>query len=216
MLVHTLPSGPFETNAYIVACPRTKEAAIVDPAPDSFDAITEFIESQKLKPKALLLTHSHWDHIADAAAIQKKYDLPVYIHSLDTKNLESPGSDGLPCWISIQGIKPSHLIKEGDVIAIGDLNFTVIHTPGHTPGGVCFYCPEEKTLLSGDTLFKGTIGNLSFPTARPALMWPSLAKLAQLPPDTKVYPGHGDPTTIGRENWLSKAESIFGGEDFDD
>jgi glyoxylase-like metal-dependent hydrolase (beta-lactamase superfamily II) len=213
MLIQIFPSGPFATNAYIVACPRTKEAAIIDPAPESFDALTSFIESQQLKPVALLLTHSHWDHIADAAPIQEKYHLPVYIHALDAKNLESPGSDGLPCWITIQGIKPTYLIIEGDSIPIGDLNFTVIHTPGHTPGGVCFYCPEEKTLLSGDTLFKGTIGNLSFPTARPSLMWPSLAKLALLPPDTKVYPGHGDPTTIGQEKWLSNAERIFGDDD---
>lgn len=213
MLLQIFPSGPFATNAYIVACPHTKEAAIIDPAPESFDALTSFIENHQLKPVALLLTHSHWDHIADAAPIQEKYQLPVYIHDLDAKNLESPGSDGLPCWITIQGIKPTYLIIEGDSIPVGDLNFTVIHTPGHTPGGVCFYCPEEKTLLSGDTLFQGTIGNLSFPTARPSLMWPSLAKLALLPPDTKVYPGHGDPTTIGQEKWLSNAERIFGNDD---
>jgi hydroxyacylglutathione hydrolase len=215
MLIHTFPSGPFETNAYVVACPRTKEAAIIDPAPGSFDAITHFVDSQQLTPKILLLTHSHWDHIANAAAIQEKYRLPVYIHALDVKNLESPGSDGLPCWVSIKGIKPSNLINEGEIISVGDLNFTVIHTPGHTPGGVCFYCPEEKILFSGDTLFKGTIGNLSFPTARPKLMWPSLAKLALLPPETKVYPGHGDPTTIGHETWLANAEKIFGNDDDD-
>lgn len=210
MLLHTFPSGPFSTNAYIVACPRTREAAIIDPAPDSFNQLVSFIKSQQLKPKTLLLTHSHWDHIADAALIVEKYALPVYIHPLDAKNLESPGSDGLPCWINFAGVKPTHLIDEGDVIALGDLKFKVIHTPGHTPGGVCFYCTEEKTLISGDTLFQGTIGNLSFATARPELMWPSLAKLGQLPPDTRVYPGHGGQTTIGAENWLSRAEDIFG------
>jgi glyoxylase-like metal-dependent hydrolase (beta-lactamase superfamily II) len=215
MLLHTFPSGPFGTNAYIIACPRTREAAIIDPAPESFHTLTSFIEKHQLKPKALLLTHSHWDHIADAAAIRDKYDLPVYIHPLDTKNLEKPGSDGLPCWIHIDPVTPTNLIEEGDAISIGDLKFQVIHTPGHTPGGVCFYCPEEKTLISGDTLFKGSIGNLSFATARPSLMWPSLAKLALLPPDTKVYPGHGESTTIGNERWLDRAEKIFGSDDLD-
>ena len=116
----------------------------------------------------------------------------------------------MPCWIDIEGIVPTHLMDEGDTIAVGDLHFKVIHTPGHTPGGVCFYCPEEKILISGDTLFKGTIGNLSFSTGRPALMWPSLKKLALLPPETQVFPGHGEKTTIGNEKWLARAEEMFG------
>ncbi|MEI8124760.1 MAG: MBL fold metallo-hydrolase [Parachlamydiaceae bacterium] len=210
MILQPFPSGPFETNAYVVACPRTHQAAIVDPAPGSFDIITSYIETNHLIPKALLLTHSHWDHIADAAAIKAKYNIPVYIHSLDAPNLESPGADGLPCWITFEGVTPSCLIEEGDTIDIGDLHFEVIHTPGHTPGGVCFYCPGEDILLSGDTLFKGTIGNLSFSTGRPALMWPSLTKLSLLPPKTKVFPGHGGSTTIGNEDWLGNAEEVFG------
>ena len=216
MLLQTFPSGPFSTNAYIVACPRTREAAIIDPAPNSFNQLTTFIESQQLKPKVLLLTHSHWDHIADAAPIKEKYALPVYIHPQDVENLETPGSDGLPCWINFAGVTPTNLMNENDVIEVGDLKFKVIFTPGHTPGGVCFYCAEEKVLLSGDTLFQGTIGNLSFPTARPSLMWPSLVKLGQLPPDTRVYPGHGEPTTIGDEKWLARAEQIFGADVDDD
>lgn len=210
MIIQIFPSGPLETNAYIVACPNTRAAAIIDPAPDSFDSLVSFIESQQLKPVALLLTHSHWDHIGDAAAIKTKYKLPVFIHPLDTGNLQSPGSDGLPCWLDIQGVTPSNLIQEGETIPVGDLNFQVIHTPGHTPGGVCFYCPEEKILISGDTLFKGSIGNLSFSTGRPAQMWPSLKKLALLPPDTRVFPGHGGETRIGNEKWLARAEEVFG------
>lgn len=210
MIIRAFPSGPFETNAYVVACPQTKAAAIVDPAPDSFKAITAYIEKEQLNPVALLITHSHWDHIGDAATIVNQYKIPVFIHRLDVDNLKSPGADGLPCWLDIPGVTPTRLIDENDSIPIGTLIFKVIHTPGHTPGGVCFYCQEEKTLLSGDTLFKGTIGNLSFPTARPSLMWPSLAKLAALPPDTHVFPGHGEPTTIGTEKWLSRAEEVFG------
>jgi len=212
MMLKAFPSGPFETNAYVVACPRTRHAAIVDPAPDSFDAITSYIEHQHLKPTALLLTHSHWDHIADASRIKEKYKIPVYIHKDDAPNLESPGEDGLPCWIAIEGVTPNHLIDQGSTIDVGDLHFEVLHTPGHTPGGVCFYCPGENLLLSGDTLFKGTIGNLSFATGRPSLMWPSLDKLAKLPPQTHVYPGHGPSTTIGQEKWLPRAEEIFGND----
>lgn len=210
MFIQSFPSGPLETNAYIVACPKTLAAAIIDPAPDSFKSLVSFIEKTNLLPIAILITHSHWDHIADVALLKKKYQLPVYIHEEDRKNLESPGSDGLPCWLDIEGVTPTNFIQEKDKIAIGDLNFEVIHTPGHTPGGVCFYCPNENVLISGDTLFKGSIGNLSFSTGRPALMWPSLAKLAQLPSETRVYPGHGEETLIGNERWLSRAEEIFG------
>ncbi|MFN4173726.1 MAG: MBL fold metallo-hydrolase, partial [Parachlamydiaceae bacterium] len=86
----------------------------------------------------------------------------------------------------------------------------VIDLPGHTPGGVGFYDPKRGLLFSGDTLFQNTIGNLSFPTARPELMWKSLKKLAKLPPETIVMPGHGPSTTIAKERWLDKAEDYFG------
>jgi hydroxyacylglutathione hydrolase len=210
MITQAFPSGPFGTNAYVVACPQTRLAALVDPAPESYHDVIEFLEHNKLTLDKILLTHSHWDHIADTARFKEKYDVPIYIHPLDQPNLENPGADGLPCWLSFPGVIPDVLINEGDVIPLGNLKFSVIHTPGHTPGGVCFYCPTESVLLSGDTLFQGTIGNISFPTARPQLMWPSLAKLAKLPPETNVLPGHGPMTTIGAENWLPNAEKIFG------
>jgi hydroxyacylglutathione hydrolase len=210
MIIQAFPSGPFETNAYVIACPQTRQAFIIDPAPGSFNSITSYIEQKKLVPAAILLTHSHWDHTADVVPLKTKYKIPVLIHSLDVPNLESPGADHLPCWIDIQGVSPDRLLSEGDRIECGNVQFTVIHTPGHSPGGVCFYAPQEHLLISGDTLFKGTIGNLSFPTSQPELMWGSLSKLAQLPSDTRVFPGHGSSTTIGAEHWLSRAEEIFG------
>lgn len=210
MNIQAIPSGPFETNAYVVSCPETKQAAIIDPAPESASSIIAYLTQHQLIPVKILLTHSHWDHIADAAVLKKKYAIPVYIHSFDAGNLERPGTDGLPCWVSIDSVTPEHLIKEGEEISIGNLLFEVIETPGHTPGGVCFYSPKGHILFSGDTLFKGTIGNLSFPTARPHLMWDSLAKLAKLPSETRVFPGHGPETTIGKEKWLERAEEYFG------
>lgn len=209
MFIQCFPSGPFSTNAYLVACPLTKEAAIIDPAPDSFQAIQSTLDSQGFICKAVLLTHSHWDHIADLSLVKDLYAVPVYVHELDAPNVEQPGIDGLPLWVSFPGVKPDNYLQEHDTIHIGKLTLTVIHTPGHTPGGVCFYEPQEEVLLSGDTLFKGTIGNLSFPTAQPDLMWASLAKLAQLPPQTKVFPGHGPSTTIGAESWLPDAQKLF-------
>jgi hydroxyacylglutathione hydrolase len=210
MIIQTLPSGPFETNAYVVACPKTRIAAVVDPAPESFAPISDCIAKNQLHPEKVLLTHSHWDHIAEVSSIKEKYHLTVCIHPIDVPNLEKPGSDGLPCWIPIKEIHPDVLLNDGDVVAVGELHFEVMHTPGHTPGSICFYCKDEGVLISGDTLFKGTIGNLSFPTSRPDLMWNSLAKLAKLPPETRVFPGHGPNTTIGEESWLPNAKKIFG------
>ncbi|MBN9377542.1 MAG: MBL fold hydrolase [Chlamydiales bacterium 38-26] len=210
MNIQAFPSGPFETNAYVVSCPDTKEAAIIDPAPNSAESIVNYINKHHLTPKKILLTHTHWDHIGDVYPLKEKYHIPVYVHEYDVFNLENPGSDGLPCWISIEGVVPDYLLKEGDRVSIGNQIFEVIETPGHTPGGVCFYNGNQHLLFSGDTLFKGTIGNLSFPTSRPHLMWTSLSKLAKLPAETRVFPGHGLETTIGQEKWLERAEELFG------
>jgi hydroxyacylglutathione hydrolase len=210
MLIFAFPSGPFDTNAYVVACPTTKEAAIVDPAPGSASSIEKCIAQNGLKPAKIILTHSHWDHIADVSPVKNRYNIPVLIHAEDAPNLKQPGSDQLPCPFSFPGVTPDQTFKEGDLIKVGNSTLTVIETPGHTPGGVCFYSAEEKTLFSGDTLFKGSIGNLSFPTSRPDKMWPSLDKLALLPPNTNVYPGHGPSTTIGAESsWLPRAREYF-------
>lgn len=210
MFIQAFPSGPFSTNAYVVASAETREAAILDPAPDSSLQIQTFLTDHQLKAQKILLTHSHWDHIADVKQLKEKYQIPVYIHPLDASNLQKPGTDGLPCWIFISGVQPDVLLEEGMQVSIGELNFQVLHTPGHSPGCVCFYEPQQHILFSGDTLFKGTIGNLSFPTSQPALMWPSLAKLAQLPPHTRVFPGHGPSTTIGAESsWLLDAKNLF-------
>lgn len=203
MFIQPFPSGPLATNCYIIACPQTRLAAIIDPAPESAGVIFDYCSRHHLMPEKILLTHSHWDHIADVAAIQNKYQIPVYIHQEDAYNLIEPGSDGLPCWIDITGVQPHGYLKEGDPISVGNVRLQVIHTPGHTPGCVCFYSPTHNILISGDTLFKGGMGNLSLPTARPALMPESLKKLSRLPPETVVYPGHGPRTTIGSESWLA-------------
>ena len=187
MTYAVFPSGPFQTNAYILYCPTTLRAVCIDPAPGSFKALHRFIEKEHLVPQAIWLTHSHWDHIADASLVQEKYHIPLSVHKEDALNVESPGSDQLPCWVTIPPVHVSHYFTEGEILELGTLKVEVICTPGHTPGGVCFYLPDAQLLFSGDTLFQGTIGNLSFPTARPTLMWPSLAKLAALPREIEYY-----------------------------
>lgn len=210
MMIQAFPSGPFATNAYIIACPNTHDAAIVDPAPRSAKAILAYLEQHQLRATKILLTHSHWDHIADAHTLMQSLNIPLFVHAADADNVIQPGSDGLPLAMAIQGVEPTGYLTEGDEIPVGNMKWRVIHTPGHSPGGICLYEPNQGLLMSGDTLFQGTIGNLSFPTCDADAMWPSLDKLARLPPNTVVYPGHGPATTIGGEAWLPRARTHFG------
>jgi glyoxylase-like metal-dependent hydrolase (beta-lactamase superfamily II) len=203
------PTGPYATNMYIICCKDTSDAVIVDPGVGSFEIVLEAVQQHFLKPTAIWLTHSHWDHIVDAAKIKRELSLPIYVHEEDKGNLEKPGSDKVPMAVpTIEGTAPDYLIQDGDLLTVGTCFFKVIHTPGHTPGGVCFYCEKEKTLVSGDTFYRGLIGSLSLPTSQPERMWPSLDKIAILPPDTIVFPGHGPHTTIKDEPWLLKAKEM--------
>jgi hydroxyacylglutathione hydrolase len=209
MILEVFPSGPLETNAYLLACSKTKHAAVIDAPFESSELLLRRAKELSISIDMILLTHSHWDHIAEASVLKEKLKVPVYIHESDAGNLENPGADRLPLFFPLKGLKPDGYLNEGQKLSLGELVLVVLHTPGHTPGSICFYLPAEDALLSGDTLFRGTIGNLSLPTSQPALMWDSLKKLAALPPVTKVYPGHGGPTTIGDEKWIAHAQGKF-------
>lgn len=205
MQILCFPTGPYSTNMYIIYSEKTGEAVIVDPGVKGFETACSAIERYSLRPKAIWLTHSHWDHIVDVAKIQKALSLPTYVHPMDQANLEFPGIDEISMAVpKFEGAKADHLIIDGDILNLGEFSFTVIHTPGHSPGGVCFYCKVEHTLLSGDTLFQNAIGSISLPTSDPQQMKKSLQKLALLPPLTKVYPGHGPSTTIENEQRVLK------------
>jgi len=206
MILEIFPSGPLETNAYLLACDVTKHAAVIDAPFESAETLLHRIKKLSLSVDMILLTHSHWDHIADVSLLKESLKVPVYVHKDDADNLENPGADRLPLFFPLKGMKPDGYLSEGQELIVGKLKMTVIHTPGHSPGSVCFYLSSEETLISGDTLFRGTIGNLSLPTAQPASMWVSLKKLAVLPEATKVYPGHGGSTTIGAEKWIAHAQ----------
>jgi hydroxyacylglutathione hydrolase len=211
MITQIFPSlGPCATNGYIAISATTKEAVVIDAPSESFALISAYLEQHQLLPKLLLLTHSHWDHIVDAKLWKDHYGTSIAIHSLDVSNLHKPGTDLLPCPFSIPPLREDILLEEGSIVEVGDLVFQVIHTPGHTPGSICFYEKEKGILFSGDTLFKKSIGNLSFPTSQPHLMQESLNKFLSLPPQVRVYPGHGQSTTIQEEaTWIPNAKKIF-------
>lgn len=203
MIIEKVPAGPFATNAYLVGCEESEVAIIIDPSPKSSVKLMVHANAHGLTVVGIYLTHSHWDHFWDAGKLKREYGLPVWVHSLDEKNLEKPGSDGIPIMGALEGIKADGVLEDGQKVSFGALEFEVIFTPGHSPGGVCFYFKKEKVLFSGDTLFKGTHGNTSFPTSNNEDMQRSLFRLMKLPDDVKVYPGHMEDTTIGQERrWI--------------
>lgn len=208
MILEIFCSGPALTNCILLA--SAKRAAIIDAPLDSGDILIERVEALGLDLQMLLLTHSHWDHFADMAYLKKKMRTPLYVHELDAPNLRKPGADRLPMLFPIASVEPDHFLADKDRLILGELEIEVMHTPGHSPGSVCFYIPRHHTLISGDTLFRGTMGNVSFPTSNPDKMWESLSRLSKLPPETRVIPGHGDETTIGAESWISNAKDYFG------
>lgn len=198
MNLYTLPVGPFEVNCYL-AVQADGAAVLFDPGSDA-DAIRSWIEERKARVQAILVTHGHMDHISALARISEMISAPLYMHPADTRwafghNNHMPPYYGIPKEPT-SAIQPVH---ESEVIRVAGLDIHVIETPGHTPGGVCYYMPASGMLISGDTLFQNSVGRTDLPGASNRVLSESLKKLAALPPTVRVYPGHGDPTTIGDE-----------------
>jgi hydroxyacylglutathione hydrolase len=200
--VHTITAGPLSTNAHIVICSSSKEAWIVDAPHSSAAAIQESIERSGAKAIALILTHSHWDHFGDAAQLAEALDLPVWAHALDQPNLERPGSDGLSPSLTPPSVQVSRLLSGGDELRLGESAWQVLHTPGHSPGSICLWCPSAKILVSGDTLFKGTYGRTDLATGDDRVMKETLRGLSRLPGETLIFPGHGESSCLRNEAWL--------------
>ncbi|MGD2169208.1 MAG: MBL fold metallo-hydrolase [Chlamydiota bacterium] len=209
MILEVFKTGPLDTNALVIACKETGIAAIFDAPFGSCEAIIDFCKRKSLKVQALYLTHSHWDHIGNCHLLKKSLQVPIYVHEKDAENLTNPGVDGVPMIAPVQGMTPDGFLQDGEKISIGNLSFIVLHTPGHSPGSVCFYEKNQKVVISGDTLFKGSFGSVAFPSSNRFDMIESLKKLAKLPENTKVYPGHGEPTLIGKEKWLADAHKYL-------
>ena len=208
MLLKRFSCGPIHTNCYFVICERSMKGIVIDAPKGAFEIVSKHMD-QFIFEK-LLLTHAHWDHVYDAAKIQKELNLPIWMKNEDVKYIHEPAVDGVPILKKEQSFTPDHLVQDGERFVVGELTLQVIHTPGHSPGSICLYIQEENTLISGDTFFAGCFGRVDFPSSSPEDMWSSLERLSELPKKTKVYPGHGDSTWIEWENWLKEAKHLFG------
>jgi glyoxylase-like metal-dependent hydrolase (beta-lactamase superfamily II) len=204
MLIVRIPAWLAETNAYLVARERSGVALVVDAPPDP-ELVGEALAAENLSLSAILLTHGHVDHTGGSGRLVKDTAASVYVHPDDDFltlhpveqvramfGMLPPGSYDVP--------ENLLALRDGQALQLAGLELEVRHTPGHTPGHCCFYLEDQETLFSGDQLFAGSIGRTDLPRGSfPALMRSMTEKVLTLPDETRVLPGHGPETTIGRE-----------------
>ncbi|EFC96946.1 metallo-beta-lactamase domain protein [Hungatella hathewayi DSM 13479] len=188
------------TNCYLVYREDLKRAVIVDPG-DNGAHILNTCRECGIIPEAVVLTHGHFDHILAVEEIRRAFkEITVYAAEKEAKLLGDPRLNLTASYGTGVTLSPDHLVKDGDILELAGFKWQVIETPGHTEGSVCLWIKEEEVLISGDTLFAESLGRTDFPTGSSADIIRSIKeRLFVLPDDTMVYPGHGEPTTIGHE-----------------
>jgi len=197
MILKKLVVGPFGSNCYIVGSESAKEGMIIDPG-DEAGVILEEVKDLGLDIRSIVLTHGHIDHIGALKEVKEATGAEVAIHTDEAESLQEQPLSKILGLAYPNPPAPDRLLKDGDSIDIGDLHFSVLHTPGHTKGGICLL--GEGTLFSGDTLFNFGIGRTDLPSGNLSQLMDSIyTRLMTLPDDTIVYPGHGPETTIGAE-----------------
>ncbi len=202
MKIDQLILGAYETNCYVLrSAPAAEDCLVIDPGLDA-EPLIEFLQEQHLNPVAVVLTHGHIDHIAGVAAMREQFpDVKVFIHELDAEMLTEPLTNlsamtGMAFWTDPQDAA----LQERDVIEQAGIKLLVLHTPGHTPGGICLYSQDDGVAFVGDTLFADSVGRTDFPGGSMSQLLSSVKeKLFTLPGETNVYPGHGPATTIAHE-----------------
>lgn len=197
MNVLTITVGAFQENSYLVVDEESQHAVIVDPGGEPLRLIGE-IERSTATLDAIWITHAHVDHVGAIASVKERWNVPVYLHPADKRLYEAAGRQaevyGLPFE---EPPTPDKEFVDGQKLQVGNAEMSVMHTPGHSPGHVVIH--GNGIALVGDCLFAGSIGRTDLPMSNPQQLSESLKKIASLPPETVVYPGHGPDTTIGEE-----------------
>ncbi len=194
--------GAYETNCYILRTSHDSlDSLIIDIGLEAAELI-DFLAENKLRPLAVILTHGHADHICGLKPLRESYpDIKVYIHKLDAEMLAKPTRNlSLFAGTPFKTNPADQLLEEGQILELAGLKLQVLHTPGHTPGGICLYAENEDIVFVGDTLFADSVGRTDFPKGSMSDLINSIKqKLCPLPDETIVHPGHGPSTTIARE-----------------
>jgi len=198
MILRALVVGPIQANCYILGCERTREAAVIDPGGDS-DKILITLAKDKLRCIYIINTHGHFDHSAENRRLKEVTGSQLLIHRGDAPMILHQGASGRSWGMNVDNSPPpDRYLEEGDIVTFGDISLKVLHTPGHSPGGISLF--SDKMLFVGDTLFAGSIGRTDFPGGDyEGLIRNVREKIFPLGDDVVVYPGHGPKTTVGRE-----------------
>ncbi|SFU78427.1 MBL fold metallo-hydrolase [Alicyclobacillus macrosporangiidus] len=201
MLIRSFVISPFGSNCYVLAEADEPgaRAVIIDPGDTAVTPVLAFVEQHRLAVEAIWNTHAHVDHVMGVDVVRDRLSVPAWLHRADVPVWEAM-PESAQRWLNqtVPPLRaPDAFWEDGDVVTLGDLRFTVWHTPGHSPGSVCLI--GEKVAFTGDTLFAGTIGRTDLPLSDPAAMERSLRRLQGLPDDLTIYPGHMGTSTIGRE-----------------
>lgn len=197
MQVIKITSQPMMSNTYVFFQEGEKQAVLVDPAFDS-GKILRCLEEEGLSCQAILLTHGHFDHISAAEPLRERYGAEVYVHEDDQDMLGDPGKNvGGMMGMSVKVRPAEHVVKDREILKLGGMDVVVLHTPGHTPGSVCYIV--EDCIFTGDTLFASSIGRTDFPGGSMEQLMESLDKLKNLQGDYIVYPGHMESSSLAHE-----------------
>ena len=195
--VQTLTVGAFQENCYIVVDERTNRTVVVDPGSEG-SRIVRAIEETGATLDAIWITHAHVDHVGAIASVKRRWDVPVYLHPLDRRLYDAAGRQAEVYGVPFEDAPaPDREFADGQLLEVGGVEMTVMHAPGHAPGHVVIH--GHGIALVGDCLFAGSIGRTDLPFSNPPELARTLEKIAALPPETVVYPGHGMETTIGEE-----------------
>lgn len=203
MLINELAVGQLEANCFIVSDEKTKEAIIIDPGDDD-EEIMDVVKKDNLHVKYIVCTHAHFDHVGAVADIKERTNALICIHKDEVEVYKRAGDFAAFWGFRIKPLpEPDMLLNDGDIIVFGNLSLKVLHTPGHSPGGMCLY--GEDVIFTGDTLFAGSVGRTDLPGGNINELKKSFLRLMSFPPETRVYAGHGCSSTIGAE----KTDNFF-------
>ncbi|NIP67304.1 MBL fold metallo-hydrolase [Candidatus Bathyarchaeota archaeon] len=196
-----LTVGALQTNCYLVGCPESLQGLIIDPGFSTnreAQTIMEKVEEHNLTIKYIVNTHGHPDHTSGNGILKEKTGASLLIHELDAPKLTNTSQNLSALFgLHVNSPSPDQTLQEGDLVQVGGVKLKVLHTPGHSKGGICLLA--EKVIFTGDTLFAGSIGRYDFPDANLQEIMKSLKRLTELPDHLKVYPGHGPSSTLGEE-----------------